>query len=100
MFKKLDNKKENKMIIDIILGNTIDTSTWIAELQEKKAEHIIVVDFDFFQLSEIRDGILFMSASYAKEYTKKFDIVNFYKTFYGYPGMQGNMSSLFKRNKN
>lgn len=85
------------MIIDIILGNNIDTLMWITKLIENKAEYIGVIVYECFEGFEERNGVLYMSPTYAEEYIKKFDTVNFYKSLYAYPGMQGNMSSLYKK---
>lgn len=88
------------MIIDFILGNNVDTIMWISELQERGAEHIIVVDYDCSRECVKRNNISYVSTNYAREYMKKFDTVHFYKSLYAYPGMQGNMSSLYKNDKN
>ena len=85
------------MIIDIILGNNTDTLMWITTLTENKADYIGVIIYESFEGSEERNDVLYMSPTYAKEYIKKFDGVNFYKSLYAYPGMQGNMSSLYKK---
>lgn len=87
------------MIIDIILGNNIDTLMWINNLAENEADQIGVVIYDCFEGFEERNGTLYMSPTYAKEYIKNFDTVNFYKSLYAYPGMHGNMSSLFNKDK-
>lgn len=88
------------MILDIILGNNIDTIMWINNLVENEADYIGVIIYDSFEGFEEKNGVLYMSPTYAKEYIKKFDTVNFYKSLYAYPGMQGNMSSLFNKDKN
>lgn len=86
------------MIIDIILGNNIDTLMWINNLVKNDADHIGVIIYDCFEGFEERNGVIYMSPTYAKEYIKKFDTVNLYKSLYAYPGMHGNMSSLFNKN--
>ncbi len=87
-------------MVDIILGNNIYTLMCISALQESGAEHIIVVDYDCSQECVKKNNISYVSTNYAKEYMKKFDTVNFYKSLYAYPGMQGKMSSLYKKDKN
>lgn len=84
------------MDLNIILGNNIDTVIWINNLKENKANHIIVIDYDFDVELYDKKGIYFMSPRLAEEYIKKFKRVKFYKSMYAYPGMQGIMSSLYK----
>ena len=86
------------MILDIILGVNMDTPMWIADLRSNCAEDIIVVDYDYYGDPEVRDGVTYMNPMDAHEYMKEFDSLNFYKSMYGYPGMDGRMSSLFKKN--
>lgn len=85
------------MIADIILGNNIDTSIWITELREVGAEHIIIIDYDSSENYKEKDNIVYVTPCYAKKYMQKFDSINFYKSLYAYPGMNGSMSSLYKR---
>lgn len=85
------------MIIDVILGNNIDTPMWIKDLKEIKADHIIVIDYDYREAIKEINGVNFMSPTSGKEYIKKFDAVNYYKSMYLYPGMQKYMSSLYEK---
>lgn len=85
------------MIADIILGNNIDTSIWITELRENGVDHIIVIDYDCSEAYTEKDHIIYISPFYAKKYIERFDTINFYKSLYAYPGMNGSMSSLYKR---
>ena len=87
------------MMLDVILGITVDTPMWITNLREDFADDIIVVDYEYYYEPEVRDGVTYMSPRDAKEYMKKFDSVNYYKSMYVYPGMGGRMSSLFKKSK-
>lgn len=87
------------MIVDVILGNNIDTLMWINELIENEADNIGVINYDCLEGFEEKNGVIYMSPAYAKEYIKKFDTVNFYKSLYCYPGMHGNMSFLYRKNK-
>ena len=89
-------KEEKKLIADIILGNNIDTPMWIRDLQENEADCIIVVDYEQEHESIDIEGVIYMSSIQAQKYIKKFDTINYYKSLYAYPGMQGNMSSLHK----
>lgn len=43
--------------------------------------------------------LLNMSPVDAKEYMKKFDSVNYYKSMYVYPGISGRMSDFFKKSR-
>lgn len=88
------------MILDVILGNNIDTPMWIKDLQENEADCLIVVDYAFNNEPTEVEGVIYMSPIQAHRYIKKFDAVNYYKSLYAYPGMQGNMSSLYKKDKN
>lgn len=89
-----------KMVIDIILGNNIDTSEWIYDLKKNEAENIIVIDYDFNKDFEVRDGVTYMNPSYAYTYIKQIDSKNYYKSLYVFPGMSGNMSSLHRKSNN
>lgn len=95
-----NNKRKNKMSIDIILGHNIYTVMWINDLRENKADYIIGIDYDCVEEFQVRNGIFYMPPNYAREYIKKFDTVNFYKSLYAYPGMQGSMTSLYKKDTN
>lgn len=88
------------MNVDVILGNNIDTAMWVRNLRENEAECIIVIDYEWKdEPLEIEDAV-YMSPIHAQKYLKKFNTVNYYKSLYAYPGMQGNMSSLYKKDKN
>lgn len=93
MLLKLSGDK--KLIVDIILGNNIDTLMWITELRENGADHIIVIDYDSSEDYKEKDNIIYITPCYAKKYIQKFDSINFYKSLYAYPGMNGSMSSLY-----
>lgn len=88
------------MIIDVILGNNIDTPLWIANSKRNKVDCIILVDYEYKKEPEDIDGVIYMSTSQAQNYIKLFDKVNYYISMYAYPGMQGNMSSLYKKDNN
>ncbi|WP_203340229.1 hypothetical protein [Planococcus beijingensis] len=87
------------MIIDVILGQNIDTSMWINELKEMKADFIAVINYDSVNEFEEVERVIYLSPNIAKEYLKNFDTINFYKSLYAYPGMQTNMKSLYKKDK-
>lgn len=87
------------MILSVILGITVDTPMWIAHLSESEADHIVVLDYDYMGEPEHRGNILHLSPLDAKIHMKKFDSVEFFKSLYGYPGMGGNMSSLYRSEK-
>lgn len=84
------------MIVDVILGNNIDTLSWISELLRNHSYEIVVVDYDFYGEPFLHDGILYLSHLEAKEYLKKYQNLNFYKSLCAYPGMNGKMSLGFK----
>ena len=81
-------QKEEKMILSVILGVAIDTPMWIAELQGKKTEHIVVVDYDYLGEPQQRESILYLSPNDAKNYMKQFDSVEFFTSFYSFPSMR------------
>ncbi|RNF39754.1 hypothetical protein [Planococcus salinus] len=85
------------MLADVVVGNNIDTPSWIAELQVIGAENIIVIDFEYSGEPEFRKKVLYISATDAKKYLRKFESVCFYKTMCAYPGMGGKMSTLYKK---
>ena len=87
------------MIIDIILGENVDTPMWINYLKVIEADYIAVIDYDSINKFEEINGVTYLSPNFAKEYLKMFDTKNFYKSLYGYPGMNSDMSSLFKKFK-
>lgn len=84
------------MIADIILGNNIDTIDWIHHLKGELADNILVLDYDNYGFPEIKEGVIFLSKYDIKSYITMFDYVNYYKSIYCYPGMNGKMSSLYK----
>ncbi|MEK6189413.1 MAG: hypothetical protein N2A99_00270 [Carnobacterium alterfunditum] len=86
------------MIIDIILGNNIDTKIWIQELRGNGADEVIVVDYDSTEEYEEIDGTSYMTPNYAKNYIGKYDTKNYYKSMYIFPGMLSTMSSLRRSN--
>lgn len=87
------------MIVEVILGNNIDTTMWISDLKENEADYIIVIDYDYNNIFLEIEGVIYMSPTQAQEYIKKFDTINYYKSLYAYPGMQGKMSSLHKKDQ-
>ena len=93
------NKEEGKMILSVILGVTVDTPMWITHLRESEANHIVVLDYECMGEPERRGNILYLSPPDAKIYMMKFGSVEFFKSLYVYPGMGGNMSSLYKSDK-
>lgn len=82
------------MVLDVILGVNIDTEVWFKELLVKGCNNIAVIDYDFDGEPEIREGLLYISSLDAKAYFREFHAVNFYKSMYVYPGMNGKMSNL------
>lgn len=85
------------MILDLILDNNVDTYQLIFDLKQIKAEHIAVLDYDFVGDYKILEGVIYISTLYAIEYIEKFDSVNYYKSLYVYPGLNGSMYSFFKK---
>ncbi|AQU80215.1 hypothetical protein [Planococcus faecalis] len=87
------------MILSVILGLTVDTPIWIKYLSENGADHIVVLNYDHMGEPEKNNEVLYLSPFDVKIEMNKFDSVEFYKSLYGYPGMGGNMSSLYKSKK-
>lgn len=87
------------MIIDVILGQNIDTPMWIYELKEIKADCIAVINYESVNEYEEIERVIYLSPNIAKDYLRNFDTINFYKSLYAYPGMQTNMKSLYKKDK-
>lgn len=50
-------RRGKEMILDVILGVTIDTPLWIEKLQEDHADDIMVVDYDSYYEPAIIDGV-------------------------------------------
>lgn len=88
-----------KVIADIILGNNIDIQYWIEDLIEKGAEHIIVLDYDYYGEQYEKEKITYISPLDIQKWIRQFDTVYFYKSLYAFPGMSGKMSSIVKKNK-
>ena len=95
----LKEQRGSEVILNVILGVNIDTPRWIESLQKDYADDIMVVDYDYFYEPEVRNGVTFMGPVDAKEYMKKFDSVNYYKSLYAYPGIKGRMSTFFKKSR-
>lgn len=85
------------MIADVILGRNIDTLSWIQHLKEENCDNLFVLDYDYFCEPEIIENVMYISALDLVDLLKKYDSVNFYKSMYVYPGMEGNMSTLYKK---
>lgn len=85
------------MILDLVLGKTCESSKWVIDLKEFGAENIVVLDYDFEGTYAVIEGITYMSVEYLSKYIRQFDSVNYYKSLYGLPGMNGSMSSLFTK---
>lgn len=84
------------MILDVILGENVDTSFWIKKLRLNFSEHICVINYDYYGEPVFINGVMYLSVEEAKEYFKKFDSICFYKSIYIYPGMYSISSSQFK----
>ncbi|WP_033542890.1 hypothetical protein [Planococcus sp. CAU13] len=84
------------MVVDVILGFNIDTAMWISDLRLNGANEIVVLDYDYFGESKLRDGVLYFSTFEIKNYLMKFDTINYYKSMYGFPGMGGKMSTFYR----
>lgn len=74
-------------MLSIILGNNIDTIVWIKYLRNKKAENIIVIDYEYFGEPKKYNEAMYMSNSDALKYLSEYDKLSFYKSMYAYPGM-------------
>lgn len=85
------------MIADIILGNNIDTLMWINELQEARADFIIVLDYEFNGEPFFNNGVLYISTYDIRNHLTQFDSTNYYKSLYIYPGMGGKMSTFSRK---
>lgn len=75
------------MIINIILGDNIDTEMWINSLKKNQGNHIIVIDYDYYDEFEERNGVTYMSPMYAQKYKVRFKERYYYKSMYIPPGM-------------
>lgn len=84
------------LIANVILGNNIDTPQWIEKLKIQNARHIIVLDYDYYGKLQLNTTVTYISVIDFEKYIAKFDSINYYKSLYGYPGMAGKMSSLYK----
>lgn len=80
--------------MNVILGVTVDTSTWVAQLRDTETSSIVVLDYDYIGDPEYREGVLHLSSIDTKDYIEKFDSVRFYKSLYVYPVMGGHINSL------
>lgn len=87
------------MILDVVLGNNMDTTMWIKDLKSRLADNICVIDYDYGGLPTMNNGVMYISNIDAKKYLEKFDSVCFYKSMYIYPGMH-DLKSLIKPNEN
>lgn len=87
------------MILNLILGNNIDTFKMILYLKEREMENIVVLDYDMVEKYKTINDVTYMSPDHIINCIGRFDTVNYYKSLYGYPGMSGSMSSLYKNGK-
>ncbi|KOF08647.1 hypothetical protein AC739_19135 [Planococcus glaciei] len=88
------------MIAEVILGYNIDTKLWIKKLKKKIIRNtIFVLDYEYFGEPKETNGVTYISSNDLKIFLKEFDTINFYKSLYGYPGMNGDMSSIVNKKK-
>ncbi|TWT01863.1 hypothetical protein [Planomicrobium sp. CPCC 101079] len=85
------------MIAHVILGITIDTKMWISVLKLQNSENIYVIDYEYFGEPILSNEVIYISSLDAKKQLTKYDSISFYKSMYVYPGMDGKMSSLYKK---
>lgn len=83
------------MRLDVILGNNIDTKNWITFIRKTNNNIIIVLDYDYYGVPYKKDSIYYMSVDSAELAFKKNSKINYYKSCYAFPGMSGQMSSLY-----
>ena len=88
------------MILNVVLGNNIDTQNWIALLNKENKSPIIVLDYDYCGIPYKKNSIYYMSRDDLKSVLKKASYVYYHKSFYAFPGMSGQMSSLHIHKKN
>ena len=82
------------MIVDVILGNNMDTPMWIRDLKFNLSDSICVIDYDYYGEPTRINGVMYVSNIDAKKYLEKFDSMCFYKSMYIYPGMHDLRSSI------
>lgn len=85
------------MILDLILGVTLDTPFIIRSLRNENVTEIVVLDYDYFDNPYIIDGVLYASTYDAKKLIRNYDTVNYYKSLYIYPSIC--KDSIYKSNK-
>ena len=85
------------MIADVVLGNNIDTNTWITDLKQSNVDNIFVIDYEYYEDPKYIKGVIYTSPTDASILLQEFDSINFYKSLYVLPGMGGQMSSLYKK---
>lgn len=73
------------MILDVILGVTIDTEKWVRNLKENESDFIIVVDYTFHKEKYFINDVLYCSPLVARKYIEHYHSVNFYKSLYVLP---------------
>lgn len=88
------------MILNIIVGNNIDTPTWISKLKNQGADFIVVLDYENDNDPVIINSIPYLSIRDTKSYMKNFTTINFSKSIYGYPGRTGDIFKINNKNNN
>lgn len=78
------------MHINMILGNSIDSTIWFRKLEAESEEVLMILDYDLKEDIYCEGSISYISPEYAKILAKEACSVSYFKSLYIYPGMYKN----------
>ena len=75
------------MHFNIILGNSIDSLSWVKKLEAEGEEVILILDYDLTEEVYYKNNVIYISSEYARKLVKQISSIRYYKSLYVYPGM-------------
>ncbi|MDQ0429420.1 hypothetical protein QOZ98_002248 [Planomicrobium stackebrandtii] len=86
------------MVAHIILGINIDTPFWISILKKQGIKNIFIFNYESQNNAELESykDVTYIHQELAEKILQDFTDVVFYKSLYAFPGMNGQMSTLYK----
>lgn len=75
------------MRINIILGNSIDSLTWVKKLKADGEKMIVVLDYDLKEEMHFKNDTVYISPECARKLVKEISTVRYFKSLHVYPGM-------------
>lgn len=86
------------MVAHIILGINVDTPFWISTLKKQGIKNIFIFDYESQNNAELDSykDVIYMHQEIVEKILQDYTDLFFYKSLYAFPGMNGQMSTLYK----